>query len=117
MSKTLFILNDAPYGIARPFKALSLAEGLAKRDGEEVRVFLLGSGTTCAKQGQKPPAGAYNIEVMLGEIIRGGGRVGVCDGCMDAAGIAVDQLAKGCERSTHDELVNWILWADRVLTF
>jgi len=117
MSKTLFILNDAPYGIARPFKALSLATGLSKREGEEVRVFLLGSGTTCAKSGQKPPPGAYNIEAMVKGIVSSGGRFGVCDGCMDAAGIAVDQLVEGCERSTHDDLVTWILWADRVLVF
>lgn len=36
MGKTLFILNDPPYGTERSDKALRLAGALSKRDGEEV---------------------------------------------------------------------------------
>ena len=40
--KTLFILNDAPYGTERPYNCLRLATSLSKLEGEEVKLFLLG---------------------------------------------------------------------------
>ena len=40
--KTLFVLNDPPYGTERSYNALRLAGSLVKREGEEVRVFLIG---------------------------------------------------------------------------
>ena len=42
MPKALFILNDPPYGTERSYNALRLAGALSKRDGEEVKVFLIG---------------------------------------------------------------------------
>ena len=39
--KTLFIINDPPYGTERIYNALRLAHSLLKRDaGDEVTVFL-----------------------------------------------------------------------------
>jgi len=64
-NKFLFIINDAPYGNERPYNALRLAHNLVKRDGVEVRVFLVGDGVLCAHKGQKTPAGYYNIETMV----------------------------------------------------
>ena len=45
--KTLFILNDAPYGTERSYNGLRLAGNLAKRDGEEVRIFFIGELGVC----------------------------------------------------------------------
>jgi uncharacterized protein involved in oxidation of intracellular sulfur len=42
--KTLLILNDPPYGTERSYNGLRLAHTLAKREGESVRVFLIGEG-------------------------------------------------------------------------
>jgi uncharacterized protein involved in oxidation of intracellular sulfur len=53
MSRTLFILNDAPYGTERSYNGLRLAGALAKREGAEVKVFLIGDAAACAKAGQK----------------------------------------------------------------
>lgn len=39
MPKTLFVLNDPPYGTERSYNALRLAGSLSKRGGEEVKVF------------------------------------------------------------------------------
>jgi len=55
--KTLVVLNDPAYGTERSYNGLRLAHALAKRDGEEVRVFLLGDSVTCALAGQKTPNG------------------------------------------------------------
>lgn len=117
MSKTLVIFNDAPYGSERTYNGLRLAGALAKREGEEVRVFLMGDSAACAKAGQKVPEGFYNVEVMLGAVIRRQGKVGVCGTCIDARGIKVEELGQGAHRSTLDELTDWTLWADKVLVF
>jgi hypothetical protein len=37
MAKTLFVLNDQPYGSERSYNALRLAGALSKREGEHVR--------------------------------------------------------------------------------
>lgn len=117
MASTLFILNDAPYGTERAYNGLRLAGSLARREGEEVKVFLIGDAAACAKGGQKVPQGYYNLEVMLRSVARHGGQIGVCGTCMDARGIADAELAEGCARSTMEELTNWTQQADRVLVF
>lgn len=117
MSKTLFILNDPPYGTERSYNGLRLAASLAKRDGEQVRAFLLGDAASCAKSGQQTPNGYYNIERMLRAVSRHGGDVAVCGTCMDARGLTDAELAEGTRRSTLDELTEWSRWADRVLVF
>jgi uncharacterized protein involved in oxidation of intracellular sulfur len=115
--KTLFILNDAPYGNERPYNGARLAGSLSKAPGEEVKLFLMGDGATCAKGGQKVPEGYYNLELMLGRVVRHGGQVGVCGTCMDARGIGEPELIQGSHRSTLGELTAWTQWADKVIVF
>ena len=117
MPSTLFILNDPPYGTERSYNALRLAGSLAKRDGEAVRVFLIGDASSCAKAGQRTPEGWYSIERMLRIVTLKGGEIGVCGSCMDARGISDEELAQGCRRSSMDELTDWTQAADRVLVF
>ena len=93
--KTLFILNDPPYGTERSFNALRLAGSLCRTEGEEVRVFLIGDAASCAKAGQKVPEGFYNLQLMLGKVARTGSAVGVCGTCMDARGITDAELIEG----------------------
>jgi uncharacterized protein involved in oxidation of intracellular sulfur len=115
--KTLLILNDAPYGTERSYNALRLAGALAKRGSEDVRVFLLGDAVACAKRGQSTPQGSYNIERMLRVVTLQRAPVGVCGTCMDARGIAAEELIDGAKRSTLDELADWTTWSERVLVF
>ena len=115
--KTLFILNDAPYGTERSYNALRLAGTLCKTEGEEVRLFLIGDGASCAKAGQKVPEGFYNIELMINRTLRNNCKLGVCGTCMDARGIAEAELIPGTTRSTLAELTAWTQWADKVLVF
>lgn len=111
---TLFILNDAPYGSERSYNALRLARQLGKMEGETVRVFLMGDAVACAKSGQKVPEGYYNAGDMVRMV---GGEVGLCGTCMDARGMAVDQVVEGAQRSTLKELAEWTAAADKVLVF
>ena len=55
MAITLFILNDPPYGTERTYNGLRLATSIARREGEKVRVFLIGDAASAAKGGQKVP--------------------------------------------------------------
>ena len=115
--KTLFVLNDAPYGTERSYNGLRLAGALSKREGQEIKLFLIGDAAACAKSGQKVPQGYYNTELMLKSVIRHKSEVGVCGTCMDARGIAETELAEGAARSTLEQLTDWTIWADKVITF
>jgi len=117
MAKTLFILNDPPYGTERSYNGLRVAGALSKREGEQVKVFLIGDAASCAKKDQKVPQGYYNVEVMLRNVGRHGGEIGVCATCMDARGITDPELTDATRRSTLEELANWVQWADRTLVF
>lgn len=115
--KTLFILNDAPYGTERSYNAMRLARQLLKTGSEEVKVFLIGDAVACAKAGQKVPQGYYNSGDMLGMITRAGGEIGVCGTCIDARGIKVEEMIVGAPRGSMEMLTSWTQWADKVITF
>ena len=83
-SKILFILNDPPYGSERVFNGLRLATALAKRDGVEVRGFLIGDAVVAAMANQKLPDGGYHLDRMLGSAARQGADTGCCGSCIDA---------------------------------
>lgn len=117
MSHTLFILNDPPYGTERTYNGLRLAGALSKREGEEIRVFLMGDAASAAKRGQQTPNGYYNVEKMLLVVSKHGAEIGVCGTCMDARGLTEADLAEGTHRSTLEKLTDWTQWAERVLVF
>jgi uncharacterized protein involved in oxidation of intracellular sulfur len=117
MSHTLFILNDSPYGTERTFNGLRLAGALSKREGEHVRVFLIGDGASAAKRGQHVPSGYYNVETMLHTVAKHGGEIGVCGTCMEARGIMEAELVEGTNKSTLEQLADWTQAAERVLVF
>lgn len=117
MMKTLLILNDAPYGSERTYNGARLAGALARQEGHEVHVFLIGDAVAAAHRQQKVPGGFYNLELMLGSIVASAGVIGVCGTCMDARGIAAGDLMPGAHRSSFDELTQWTAWADKALVF
>ena len=112
MSSTLFIINDAPYGNERAYNALRLAGALAGREDQRGRADAVG----CAKAGQKVPEGYYNVQLMLGKILRKG-EVALCGTCMDARGLTDQDMVDGARRSTMGELAQWTAEADKVLVF
>jgi uncharacterized protein involved in oxidation of intracellular sulfur len=48
---------------------------------------------------------------------RHGAEVGLCRTCMDARGITDDMVIDVVRRSSLDEVTDWVLWADKTLTF
>jgi uncharacterized protein involved in oxidation of intracellular sulfur len=116
MSSTLFILNDAPYGGERAYNALRLAGALCARPDAQVRVFLMADAVGCAKSGQKVPEGYYNLQLMLGKLLRKG-EVALCGTCMDARGMGESEVMEGARRATLAQLAEWTAEADKVLVF
>ena len=116
MDKTLFILNDAPYGNERTYNALRLAGALAGKEDLHVMVFLMADSVGCAKSGQRVPEGYYNIQLMLDKVIRHG-EVALCGTCMDARGMTDADLLTGARRSTLKELAEWTVAANKVLVY
>ena len=116
--KTLFILNDPPYGTERCYNGLRIAHALQKRGPEsEITVFLVGDAVTGARKGQKVPEGYYSIERMLRRVLAGKGRVLLCASCMDARALVDGDLVEGAQRSTMDELAAATAAAEKVLVF
>jgi len=74
MKSVIVILNDAPYGNERAYNGLRYAHALLVAS-VEVKVYLLADAVTCAKKGQTPPKGYYNVENMIDSIVRRGGTV------------------------------------------
>lgn len=72
MKNILFVINDAPYGNERPYNALRHAINLVKREGVQVKVFLIADAVSCARKGQKTPEGYYNIERMVRSLAKRG---------------------------------------------
>lgn len=116
MRSVLFILNDAPYGNERAYNGLRLAGTLTAKEGVQVRVFLMADAVGCAKTGQKVPEGYYNLQLMLGKVLRKG-EVALCGTCMDARGLGAAELMEGAQRSTLAQLADWTTEADQVLVF
>lgn len=116
--KTLFILNDPPYGTERVYNALRLAHALLKRDpAHGIAVFLMADSVLAARAGQKTPEGHYNVERMLKRVLAANGQVLLCGACMDARGLPEGQMMEGASRSTMDALAEATATADQVLVF
>ncbi|MDP3091430.1 MAG: DsrE family protein [Nitrospira sp.] len=116
--KILFILNEAPYGSEKPYNALRLAMKL-QRDhaAAEIRVFLMADAVGAALPGQTTPQGYYNIERMLKAVVGSQGQVKACGTCIEARGLDKPALIEGIEVSTMNQLAQWVVDSDKVLTF
>lgn len=117
--KMLIILNDAPYGTERSYNALRLAKGLVRLDPTlELTLFLMADAVTCAKRGQNPLSGYYNIELMLNAVLHSkNSRVLLCGTCMGARGLAEDEIIEGVQQSDIETLSSETCGADKVLVF
>ena len=116
--RLLLIINDAPYGTEKAYNALRLAMTFqGDRSDVEIRIFLMADAVTCALPNQSTPQGYYNIERMLKAIINKGGQVKTCGTCSEARGIEGLKLIDGVEISTMNQLKEWVVESDRVLTF
>jgi len=113
--KHLIVLNNPPYGTERCYNGLRLAHALLRNDpNAEVTVFLMADSVACAKKGQNTLDGDYNLERTLKRVLSGKGEALLRGTCMDARGLAEDEVINGARRSTMAELTDHTLAANRV---
>jgi uncharacterized protein involved in oxidation of intracellular sulfur len=116
--QVLIIINDAPYGTEKAFNALRLALTLRKEHQDTgVRVFLMADAVFCALPGQNTPNGYYNIERMIKGLVNKGVAFKACGTCTEARGVRNLALIDGVEIGNMSELAQWVVEAEKVLTF
>ena len=117
--KTLIIFNREPYDSTDvTWNGLRLAGNL-RDTGAEVRLFLMNDAVDLARDSCRPPEGYdQDLSQMLKDLIAGGTTVKVCGTCMARCGIYKNHpYFEGAEKSTMQDLADWVLGSDRVLTF
>jgi len=114
--KILFVINDSPYGNERPYNAMRHAMNLSKREGVQVKVFLVADAVNCARKGQSTPDGYYNIERMVKSLAKRG-KVATWGTCSYPRGLGADDLTEGVEMGSMELLGDWTLEADQVIVY
>jgi sulfur relay (sulfurtransferase) complex TusBCD TusD component (DsrE family) len=71
----------------------------------------------CAMANQKPPNGYYRLDRMIETCARHGADIACCGTCINARGVTDEMLNTAARRSMLDELAEWTLWVDQVMTF
>jgi uncharacterized protein involved in oxidation of intracellular sulfur len=116
--KVLFIINEAPYGSEKTYNALRLANEYGRNHPEvEVRIFLMADAISCALKGQDTPNGYYNIERMLKLALTKNAKISLCTTCANARGVNESMLIEGVTMGSINQIGNWVIECDRVLTF
>ncbi len=116
MENITIIINDAPYGIEKPWNALRLAKALAVSK-QKVNIFLMGDAVSMAKKGQQTPAGYYNLAQMLGELIALGVEIRACGTCINSRGFKEDELVEGVIVGKMLDLARWCSESLKVIAF
>jgi len=114
----LLILNHAPYdGTDLAWNALRLA-GQLKKDGAEVRLFLMNDSVDLARDGVPVPEGSTDLVQMTKDLIADGVTVKVCGTCQARCGIRKGEpYYEAAQKSTMAELSQWVRETEKVLTF
>ena len=116
--RVVLIINDAPYGTEKAYNGLRLAMALQREhDDVQIAIFLMADAVICALPDQTTANGYYNIGRMLRAVIGKGGEVKACGTCVQARGLTDLPLLEGVEISTMSQLAQWVVDADRVITF
>jgi len=116
MEAITIIINDAPYGIEKPWNALRLAKALVSIK-QKVNIFLMGDAVALAKKGQQTPTGYYNLAQMLGELVALGAEVRACGTCIHSRGLQQEELVEGVVVGKILDLAHWCSESLKVITF
>ena len=117
--KTLIIFNHQPYDNTDvTWNGLRLADKLLEA-GQEIRIFLMNDSVDMARDVCKPPDGYdQDLSQMLKNLIKRKVEVKVCGTCMARCGIHKNHpYFEGAIKSTMQELAEWVVESDKILTF
>lgn len=83
---------------------------VAKEEGCEVKVFLMGEGVECVGLTHE----VYNVDEKLNEFVEMGGTVLACGTCLRSRNL---QGTETCPMSNMMTCVEMVMWADKTVTF
>ncbi len=117
--KILIIFNREPYdGTDVTWNGLRLAGNLVD-SGNEVRFFIMNDAVDIARDVCHPPEGYdQDLGEILKSLIERGVSVKVCGTCMSRCGIYKNHpYFDGAEKSTMQDLADWVVDSERVISF
>ncbi len=117
--KILIIFNREPYDATDvTWNGLRLAGKLVENK-QEVRIFLMNDAVDMARDVCKPPEGYdQDLSKMLKDLIAQDVTVKVCGTCLERCGIYKNHpYFEGAQKSTMQELAEWVIDSDKVITF
>ncbi|MCI0501121.1 MAG: DsrE family protein [Epsilonproteobacteria bacterium] len=115
----LFVLNQQPYnGTDVIWNSLRLATALHKK-GEDVKIFLMNDAVDLARDTtQKPDFYEFDLVSMLKKLYLDGVELKVCGTCMARCGLNKNQPYFNDDvKGTMDDLANWVIQSQKILTF
>jgi len=115
----LIIFNHQPYdGSDVAWNGLRLAKALQNK-GEDVKIFLMNDAVDLARDKTiKPEFYDHDLVAILKEIYNNGAKLKVCGTCQARCGLNKNEPYFNDDiKGTMDNLANWIIECDQVLTF
>jgi sulfur relay (sulfurtransferase) complex TusBCD TusD component (DsrE family) len=82
----------------------------AKKQGHEVKVFLMGEAVECEGLTHEK----YNVADQLRNFVNLGGEILACGTCLKSRQL---NSTESCPISTMVDCVNMVVWADKTVTF
>lgn len=114
----LIILNREPYDQTDvTWNGLRLAAKLVEMS-QDVRIFLMNNAVDLARETCRPPENYdQDLTGMFKDLISKGVPVKVCGTCMSRCGIFKNQpYFEGADKSTMQELAEWVVECDKIIT-
>jgi uncharacterized protein involved in oxidation of intracellular sulfur len=115
--KLLVIGTRHPYdGTDGLWHALRIAT-FAYEAGMDVKLFLISDGVYLAHESIEDTSGEFKLVKLLGKVVEQGSDVAACGTCSGMRGLAEDDLRPGVAEGTMGTLMNWTVWADKIVTY
>lgn len=109
--------DDHPHGGTDGlWHALRIAT-FAHDAGMEVKLFLMSDGVYLAHESVEDNSGEFKLVELLAKAVEQGSDVAACGTCSGMRGLGEDDLRPGVAEGTMGILMNWTIWADKIITY
>jgi uncharacterized protein involved in oxidation of intracellular sulfur len=99
----LIILSHAPFEGDTTWNALRLASALLDRKSP-VRIFVMNDAIDVVRQGGMPEGAEFDLQAMLRDLLRRGGRIKICTTCINRCGIGQGEVIPEAIMATMPDL-------------
>jgi sulfur relay (sulfurtransferase) complex TusBCD TusD component (DsrE family) len=85
--------------------------------GMEVKLFLISDGVYLAHESVEDTSGEFKLVELLAKAVEQGSDVAACGTCSGMRGLGEDDLRPGVAEGTMGILMDWTVWADKIITY